>query len=208
MQVEEVLDPAIAVSEDHQGFELLGDDCLTRVGEHLGCGKVEQRRIRARLRGGPHRIAKPQVELQHEARRAAAGRQRHPCTGVLVLGTDRLNADRLGVEDDGVGGHLGRAYDLEVGANRLEGTAPSAQKVEVARGAVGLVRPHAKQHGALEHEALPENGNSQAVEEALEAEVGEEGLVVFTGPLGVTEQPRGNGGREVALAAGHAMASR
>jgi hypothetical protein len=41
VQVEEVLDPAVAVPEDHQGFELLGNDRLTRVGKYLGCGKVE-----------------------------------------------------------------------------------------------------------------------------------------------------------------------
>ena len=41
MQIKEILDPAVAVAQDHHRLKFLRDDRLARVGKHLGDGKVE-----------------------------------------------------------------------------------------------------------------------------------------------------------------------
>ena len=90
----------------------------------------------------------------------------------------------------------------------LERAVPLTQQVQIPRGSVGLIRPEAEEHRPFEHEALPDLGRTEAVKEALETEAGEQCLVIIA-PLPCTvEQARGDGGREIVLLAGHAIASR
>jgi len=207
VQVEEVLDAAVSVAEYDHGLEFFRHHGLARVGEQLGRGKVEQRRVGAGLRRGPDGVAKPHVDLQREARFPAPGGQCGARAGVFVFSADRLDADALAVEADGVGRNGRRDDRTQVLADRIEGAVTPAKQIEVARRPVGPVRPEPQQHGALEHEALAAIGHAEAVQEALEAVACQQGLVVFAGRLFPVEQARGNGRGEVGLA-GHAIASR
>lgn len=100
------------------------------------------------------------------------------------------------------------ANRLDVCPDGSERTVTPAQQVEVTRGAVGLIRPEAQQHRALEYEAFPGFRLPEAIEETLEAEARQQCLVNIAHLHRPVEQPRGDGSGQVALAGGHAVASR
>ena len=156
-------------------------------------------------RGAPHQ-SPSHVDLKGQARLPNAW-EASPGAGIRPR-PDRLDPDRVGVEHDGVRLHRNRADRPDVAADGLERAITLAQQIQIARGAVGLIRPEAKEHRALEHETLPGFGLPEAVQKALEAEACEEGLVDVARLLRLVKQSRGNGGRNVALASGHAIASR
>ncbi len=139
VEVEEVLDAAVAVAEHHHRLELLRDDGLARIGEDLGCGEVEEGRVRARLRRGPDGVAEAHVDLKVQAGCAAAGRQRRARAGVFILGADRFDGNLLAVEADRVWRHWRRGDGAQVFPDGVERAVAPAQQVEVAGRAVGLV---------------------------------------------------------------------
>lgn len=75
-------------------------------------------------------------------------------------------------------------------------------------GAVRLIGPEAQQHGAFEHESFAGNRDPQPVQESLEAEAGEQSLVLAACLPCAAEQTRGNRGGQIDLLLGHAIESR
>jgi hypothetical protein len=183
VEVEEIFDAAVPVAERYHRLELLRDHGLARIGEQLGCRRVEQGRVGARLRRGPDRVAEPHVDLEHEARLTAVRAQRRTSPNVLVLGPDRLEADAITVERDSVGRSGSRRDRPKVVANRFERTVAAAQEIEVERRAVGPIRPEPQQHRALQDEAYTAIGNPQAEQEALETVAREQHLVIVAALL-------------------------
>jgi hypothetical protein len=135
-------------------------------------------------------------------------RQRRAGAGVLVLGANRLDADRARVELDPVRVYRHRADRLEVCADGVERALSLPQQIQIARRAVGLIRPHAQEHRSLEHKAVAQLGDAEPIQEALEAVGGEQRLVLVARLPSSIEEPRGNRGRKVPLLGGHAIASR
>ncbi len=131
----------------------------------------------------------------------------HSRAGVLVLGADRLDPNGVSVEDDAVRFRRNPADRLHVAADGRLRAIALAQEIEIPRSSVGLIRLEAKEHGALEHEALASFGLSKSVEETLETEAREERLIDVAALSRPMEQARGDGGGQVALAATHAIAS-
>ena len=207
MQVEVVLDAAVAIAEDDQGLEFLRDHGFARVRQRLRRWETEQRWKRAGLRRRPYRIAEPHVDLQDESRRAAACGQEHTRAGVLLLGADRLDADAGRIEVDGVGIHGDRADRHQVPADRFWGSLAAAQQVQIASRPVRLLGLHAKQHRALEYESVMQRRSTEPVEEPLEAEAREQCLVVVARRSRLVEQACCDRSREVGLL-GHAISSR
>ncbi len=74
VQIEEVLDPAVPVAENHHRFKLLRYDDLERVDPHLRRGKGEQSGVGAGSGGRPHGVTQPHVDLEHQSGRAASCR--------------------------------------------------------------------------------------------------------------------------------------
>lgn len=109
----------------------------------------------------------------------------------------RICAGRNGCRDD----------RLEVVSDRVGCTVATTQEVQIARGAVGSIRPEPKEHRTLEDEAVAAIGGPEAIEKALQAIGREQRLVVVAGYLRAAEQTRSDRRGEVGMA-GHAMASR
>ena len=131
VEVEEVLDAAVAGAEHDHRLELLRDHCLPRVGEQLGPGEVEQRGVRARFRRRPDRVALPHVDLQHEARFSAAGRECGARAGVFVLGPNGFQPDAIAVEVEGVRRNRRGNDGTEIVPDRVQRSIAAAQEIQV-----------------------------------------------------------------------------
>lgn len=72
---------------------------------------------------------------------------------VLVLGPDGFKTDTAAVKINGVRWNRCDYDCADVIADRFEIAFTTAQQVQITRGPIGLIRPHAQKHGALQQEA-------------------------------------------------------
>ena len=120
MKIEEVLDTAVAVSENDERLELLGDDRLGRIREDLGRLEIEQRGVRAGPGRRPNRVTQPHVDLEPQTRRAAMGRHDDTGARMLVFRPNRLDPESSEIELHRVRLHLHATNHLDVRPNGTE----------------------------------------------------------------------------------------
>ncbi|MEP6495554.1 MAG: hypothetical protein ABJF01_22905 [bacterium] len=139
-----------------------------------------------------HRVAEPKVDAHGDARVAEHREECDPQSGILVRVADRLDANRVGEEDEAVvlDGH--RAHGLERRDHRFRGRVALRQEIDVPSRPVYLSFPEIEKDRALEHEPIVRVTPTDAIEEALNTEAREHVLQFVATVLREVEQPVAN----------------
>ena len=148
-------------------MQLLRNHTLARICTQPRARQVEQPRVVEPFGRRSHDVPDPDIHLDGQARSADTRLNGRPPAAVIILGTDRLDADRIREELHRVGLHFLRRDLTQDARQGLLSEVPVAQEVGVAGGPQTLAQPDEHHQRALQHEAIGVGRTREPVEEAL-----------------------------------------
>jgi len=199
MKIEEILNPAVSLPKDDQGFEFFRNDGLRRIGENRRMRKIQKDGIIVRLGRRPNEISGADIDLEPQSRASAASGQNHAKSSIFIFGSNFIDPERGGIEDDTIRFDFGGADHLNIGSDVILRSAASPQKIQIARRPAGPIRPQTEQHSALENQSLSPLGLSEAVEKPFITKNREKPLKLFAGLSRSVEKKRQHGSGQIQL---------